>query len=155
MMSIRARLLMHRHAADRVDADHASTMLRDAIYDVVIHDLTRAECRVSVDPAPLVGESVRIDLPGIGTRPAQVIWARDGGAGLAFDPMLTDDEAGMLRAVGRSGEPSVPRTRIAADRPADEDRTLSPLRRLGIIIAAAICAWCIAIILIWMVMQLV
>ncbi|WP_311270026.1 PilZ domain-containing protein [Sphingobium sp. WCS2017Hpa-17] len=148
-MSIHARLLMNRRAADRVEADHASTILRDAAHDVVIHDLSCTGCRVSVDPAPLVGEAVIIDLPGIGICPAQVIWVRDGGAGLSFDRMLTDHDLGLLRAADRPAQSSVPDAAVPADRP------LSPLRRLGIIIAAGICAWCIAILLVWMVMRLV
>jgi hypothetical protein len=145
-MCIHARLLKNRRTDGRTGIDSMAMILQDRAQaaNAILNDLTCGGCRVSADLALAAGERITIDLPAIGPRPAQVIILAEGSTGLIFDSLLTLDQVDMLSAAHRPAGPQE-----------QDDQTLSPRRRLGIIIAAAIFAWCLAIILGWTVMRLI
>lgn len=162
--AIYAKLLTNRRALDRAEAGRASTIRQqDQIpVDVVIDDLSCGGCRVSGDLGLAVDDRVTIGLPGIGACPAKVIWTKDGSTGLEFHRALTGHDVdiacetntlidGHFGLVHAGPPPPLDRD----DGVDDADERLSPRRRLGIIIAAAICAWCITLLAVWLVIRLI
>jgi hypothetical protein len=156
--AIHAKLLTNRRACDRAGVGRASTILHDQEIpiNIVIEDLSSGGCRVSGDLGLAMDDTVTVGLPGIGACPAQVVWSDNGSTGLVFRRALTGHDVDVVRANNMSTDGRFGPIAIAPE-PADEDRRhmLSPRRRLAIIIAAAICAWGIAIMLFWLAEKLI
>ena len=158
---IHAQLWSSRRATDRAGVNRASTIRQDDALrplDVIIGDLSSGGCRVLGEPLPL-GEHVTIGLPGVGARPAQVVWTRDGSNGLAFHHPLTGEDIDIAReadtlVAGYFG-PTIGGEALAAAHGAslatsmfpDADADiLSGRRRIGIIVGATIGFWGVALI---------
>lgn len=152
---IHAQLLTNRRAVDRAEAGRVSTIRQeDRIpVDMIIDDLSCGGCRVSGELGLEEDDRVTIGLPGVGIRTAQVVWSKDGSTGLVFDIPLTGEDIIVARKVDTLIDG---RFTMADPMPdaIDEGEALSPSRRLGIIIGAAVFAWCVTIIAIMMAIRL-
>ncbi|WP_420145754.1 PilZ domain-containing protein [Sphingobium sp.] len=155
--AIQAKLLTNRRASDRRDVQRMSTMRTEAQVpaDIIINDLSVGGCRISGDLDLALDDRVTIGLPGLGARPAHVVWAKDGSTGLLFDQVLTGHDVTVTREANTliTGRFNVTGAMLAdpseTAEPQDESR-LSPASRLGIIVTAALLAWALAIAMIWL-----
>lgn len=154
--AIHAKLLTNRRTVNRTVAERASTVRQDdgIPVDMIIDDLSYGGCRMSGDIGLYAGDRITIGLPGIGVRSAQVVWAKDGSTGLTFDVPLSREDIMVTRQVDTLIDGRFTITDSRAET-ADEDEILSPRRRLGIIVAAAVCTWCVAIIAIKALIRLI
>lgn len=142
---MRAKVYRRERTSERLPVGRASTLRGsdgDPI-DVRIADLSTTGCRLST-PLPVeIDEEIMIGLPGVGMRPARVIWQQEGEAGCAFIAPLAfaDVEATQisetLRHVNFGTRPT---PSISFDVPYEGD-LVSPRARLLTILAAATAAW--------------
>lgn len=58
-----------------------------------IRDISSTGMKASIAHAPLVGGEVHVEIPGVGTVPATVVWAEDGKMGVHFDRVIDPTQA--------------------------------------------------------------
>jgi hypothetical protein len=143
-MSIQAVLYSNssERGADRLPVSRASTLRteQDKPVDVLIEDVSAGGFRLRGPIGFESGQSVRIGLPGIGIRTAQVVWTGQGAAGCMLDQGLSaDDLRTVLTFEGAVVEGAFPSFAAAEE---DAYRSpYSPRRRLAMIVGAAAGSW--------------
>lgn len=110
--------------------------------DVQIENLSATGCRLSVALSLHVGDEVMIGLPGVGMRPADVIWTEAGQAGLAFSSpisLLEVEETRVADTLMPVDFRPLPASSVITR--AEREDGFNPRLRLALIIAAAAGAW--------------
>ena len=142
---MRATLYRLERTSERLPVGRPSTLRAsdgDPI-DVRIEDLSTTGCRLNTPMPVEIDEEIMIGLPGVGMRPARVIWQQEDEAGCAFIAPLAYADVEATRTsetlmhvdFGTRPIPS-----IALDVPL-EGEFVSPRAKLFVILGGALAAW--------------
>lgn len=142
--------ILHRfhRSSERHDVSRASTLRLDDgdPIDVLLEDVAVGGCRISGVQGLNPQEAILIGLAGVGSRPAQVVWAQGGQAGCEFDQALTYTELEETQAAGNVITGNFAAYRVKAQGEAlVEEPKLSRPARLVVLAVAVIASWGIAI----------
>ena len=106
----------HTHAARRADqrrAPREAVDVRSLIWGgrlapspALIVNISPYGCMVRTDERVKIGQSLTVDMPGVGSLNGQVIWTLDARIGIEFDEMIPlDDYLAMMSQMTENAPP--------------------------------------------------
>ncbi|MEZ0497953.1 PilZ domain-containing protein [Sphingomonas sp. IW22] len=134
-----------RRGGARMGIDRETTLRVDAVpMDAQVENLSPMGFAIVTDAILEVGREVCIGLPGVGSRPARVVWIGKGQVGCAFDRPLRPNELALAFRGDVVARPLVEmwENRLPSPPPVEQHR-FSYRTRFAILIGSTALLWLI------------